>query len=201
MNFSAMKPPVFLTALLSLALAACEAAAPDPGPPPLEGASIGGPFTLQSADGRQVSWDDFAGRWRVVYFGYAFCPDVCPVDVGRTTRAIELYAQDHPERAEALAPIFVTVDPERDTPAVLAEFRDAFSDQWTMLRGTPEETKEVATSFGVSYSRGQESEGGGYLVGHSNYTTLFDADGAPVAMLPTDEGAEAVAAELAKWVR
>lgn len=168
---------------------------------PLYGASIGGPFDLTASDGRRVKWSDFDGRWRIVYFGYAYCPDVCPTDVQRLMQGYRLYAKDHAALADSIQPVFITIDPERDTPQVVGEFTSAFSNKLLGLTGTPDEVKQAADKFRVFYSRGEATDGGGYLMDHSAIAYLFGPDGQPVATLPTDLGPEAVAAELAKWVR
>lgn len=168
---------------------------------PLQGAAIGGEFALSDSEGETVRWSDFDDQWRIIYFGYAYCPDICPTDVQRMTQGLNIFAQEEPELARQIQPIFVTIDPERDTPEVVGEFTRAFSDRMIGLTGTPEQIAEAADEFGVYYSRGEETGDGAYLVDHTNVTYLFDPAGDPIAMLPTDQGAEAVAAELAKWVR
>lgn len=168
---------------------------------PLYGADIGGPFELTDKHGATVRWSDFEGKWRIVYFGYAYCPDVCPTDVQRLMQGYRIYAKQQPELAANIQPIFITIDPERDTPKVVGEFAAAFSDKLLGLTGTPEQVKQAADGFRVFYSRGKTTDGGGYLMDHSAIAYLFDAQGKPVATLPTDLGPEAVAAELAKWVR
>lgn len=185
--------------LATAALAACSAA--PPAEPPLQGATIGGDFTLTGENGQPVSWSDFNGRYRIVYFGFTYCPDICPTDVQRSMRGLALFAREKPELAAKVQPIFISIDPERDDPAVLAEFTDAFSPDLIGLTGTPEQVKQTAEKFAVFYSRGEQQPGGGYLMNHSNITYLFGPQGEPIATLPTDQGAEAVAAELARWVR
>ena len=81
---------------------------------PLAGAQIGGPFTLVDQDGRTVTEKDFAGRYRLVYFGYTFCPDVCPLDVQKLATAMRTFEKQDPDRAAKVVPVFITVDPERD---------------------------------------------------------------------------------------
>jgi protein SCO1/2 len=183
----------------SLALAGCNAAAPPP-EPPLAGATIGGDFALTASDGRTVKWDDFAGKYRIVYFGYAFCPDVCPTDMQRVAQGLKLLKASDPALAAKIVPIFITIDPERDTPTVVGEFAAAFSPDIIGLTGTPEQIEAAAKAFKVFYAKGAAVEGGGYLVDHSNIVYLFGPDGEPLATLPTDQGGEAVAAEIAKWV-
>lgn len=190
---------------LSLALVATACSQGPAQPPldqaPLAGAAIGGDFTLTGENGQPVSWDDFAGKWRVVYFGFAYCPDICPTDLQRTSQGLALYAKGNARLAANIQPIFITIDPERDTPEVVAEFTDAFSKDLIGLTGTPGQIAATAKAFGVYYAKGEVNEQGAYMMDHSNVTYLFDPDGNPVSMLPTDQGAEAVAAELAKWVR
>jgi protein SCO1 len=204
MNRRAMLPTIRFIALPALlALAACSAAPAQPplDQAPLAGATVGGDFALTGADGQTVRWGDFAGKWRIVYFGFTYCPDICPTDMSRMVQGLNLYAKDEPQLAEQVVPIFISIDPERDTPEKVGQFTAAFSDKAVGLTGTPEAIKAAADDFGVYYSKGEASEGGAYLMNHSNIVYLFDPDGKPVAMLPTDQGAEAVAAELAKWVR
>ena len=204
MNRRAMLPAIRLVALpLLLALAACSAA---PAQPPLEqaplaGADVGGDFALTGSDGQTVRWGDFTGKWRIVYFGFTYCPDICPTDMSRMAQGLELYAQDAPDLAAQVVPIFISIDPERDTPDKVGQFVAAFSDRAVGLTGTPEAIKAAADSFGVFYSKGETTGDGAYLMNHSNVVYLFDPQGNPIAMLPTDQGPEAVAAELAKWVR
>ena len=191
----------FLAPLAALALVACDGATTaTPAEPPLAGAAIGGPFELTDSDGKTVRWSDFDSKYRIVYFGYAYCPDVCPTDVQRMSQGLRIFAKDSPDLAAQIQPIFITIDPERDTPEKVREFTTAFSDQLIGLTGTPEQIKAAADTFRVYYSKGEEQPGGGYLVDHTNITYLFGPKGEPLATLPTDLGAEAVAKELAKWV-
>lgn len=186
----------------TIALAACQPAETTATQePPLAGADIGGPFELVNKDGETVRWADFDGRYRMVYFGFTFCPDICPTDVQRMMQGYNTLAENDPEAAAKITPIFISVDPERDTPAIVGEFASAFSDKLIGLTGTPEQVKAAADEFRVFYSRGEDTPGGGYLVDHSAIVYLFGPQGEPIATLPTDQGGDAVAAELAKWVR
>lgn len=204
MNILAMpRFPLMLPACLMLA--ACQNAPGEPGPSTdgvdLRGATIGSPFTLTGEDGKPVSWDDFRGKYRTIYFGYAFCPDVCPTDVQRAMAGLKLFERDHPELAGKIQPLFVSVDPERDTPAVLTEFTDNFHPRLIGMTGDVDALKTIAKSFGGSFNKGKAQPGGGYMVDHTSLTYLFGPDGKPLGTLPTDKGPEAVAKELAGWVR
>ena len=186
-----------LLAFLALPLAACHAEAPR-ARAPLAGAAIGGPFALVDQHGRPATERRFAGRYRIMYFGYTFCPDVCPTDVAAIAGALRLVDKADPRLGAAIVPVFVSVDPARDTPAVLARFAAAFSPRLVALTGSPAAIASVAKEYAVYFSRGAAS-GGGYLVNHSRQAYLMDRDGHPLALLPTEQGAQAVADEIRRW--
>ncbi|MFL6845283.1 MAG: SCO family protein [Allosphingosinicella sp.] len=188
-----------LALLLGLALAACSPGGG--GDPPLKGATIGGPFALTDQNGRAVTDRDFAGRWRIVYFGFTHCPDVCPTDLAVIGQALARFEKSDPGRAAKVVPIFVSVDPERDTPAVLKDYVAAFHPRLVGLTGTPTQVAAAAKVFRIYYSKEPGSAAGGYNVNHSRLTYLFGPDGAPIALLPADQGADAVLRELERWVR
>ncbi|AOL95763.1 SCO family protein [Porphyrobacter sp. LM 6] len=183
----------------ALALSGCDAFAPAP-EPPLAGAAIGGDFALTNSKGETVRWGDFAGKYRIVYFGYAFCPDICPTDMQRVAQGLKVLKAKDADKAAKITPIFITIDPERDTRQVVGEFAAAFSPDIVGLTGTPEQIAATAKTFKVFFAKGEPVEGGGYLMDHSNIVYLFGPDGAPLATLPVDQGPDAVAAELDKWV-
>ena len=186
---------------LGLALTACQqqgSSAEEP--PPLEGAAIGGPFTLVDKDGKTVTWEQFQGRWRIVYFGYTFCPDACPMDVQAMMRGFRRFADSNADRAAKVQPIFISIDPARDTPEVVGQWTAAFGPRLLGLTGTAEQVKQAAGAFAAYYQKGAETSGG-YLMDHSRVAYLMDPQGKPIAMLPVDKGPEAVAAELDKWVK
>lgn len=183
---------------LFLPLAACQQTPSER--PPLEGAAIGGPFTLVDKGGKTVTWDQFRGKWRIVYFGYTFCPDACPMDVQAMMRGFALFDGEHKDLAAKIQPIFISIDPARDTPAVVGVWTGAFGPRLLGLTGSAAQVKQAADAFAAYYRRGADSAGG-YLMDHSRVVYLMDPDGNPIAMLPVDKGPEAVAAELAKWVK
>jgi protein SCO1/2 len=195
-RFPRLRPVLFLS--LALALAACSGA---PEEPPLKGAAIGGPFTLTNQDGRLVTERDFAGRYRIMYFGFTYCPDVCPLDLAVIGQALRRFEKKSPARAARVAPIFVSVDPERDTPAVLKEYVSAFHPRLIGLTGTPRQVAEMIKRYGAYGAKEDPSPGGGYNVNHSRIAELIGPDGKPIALLPYEQGAEAVAAELERWVK
>jgi len=199
MNESASRPSALLALLLALVLAACSSQAS--APPPLEGASMGGPFTLIDQNGRRVSDRDFAGKYRLIYFGYTFCPDVCPVDMQVIGAGLRRFEAEDGARAAKVQPIFISVDPARDTPQVLRQFVSAFHPRLIGLTGSEAEIAEVAREYRIFYQRGEPSAGGGYMVNHTRMAVLYGPDGKPIAIIPVDRGPDGVAAELGRWVR
>jgi protein SCO1 len=189
-----------LACLLSLAACGSDKTSPEASDPPLAGADIGGDFNLVDQNDNPRNWADFNGRYRIVYFGYAFCPDVCPLDVQSMVKGLALFGKQDAALAAQIQPIFITIDPLRDTPSVIGEFTRAFSDDLVGLTGTPEQIKKAANAFAVYYKKGEDSPGGGYLMDHSRAAFLMGRDGQPIALLPVDQGPKAVAAELGKWV-
>ena len=191
-------------------LAGCNGAAEaPPATTPLEGARIGGPFTLTDQDGKTVRDSDFAGQYRLVYFGYSFCPDICPVDLQKLMRGLAQFEKADPGRGAKIAPLFITIDPARDTPAALKPFVARYHPRLLGLTGTPEQIAAVAKAYVVTYHKVDGSAPDRYLMAHSQLAFLMDPAGKPLALLPlddpsteADEGAPAaVAADLAKWVK
>lgn len=203
MNQRAMFQPVRLVSSLFLAvsLAACSSNPDTPAQrPPLEGAQIGGAFTLIDKNGREVQWSDFDGQYRIVYFGYTFCPDACPLDLQAMMSGFSRFEQSHLAQAARVQPIFISIDPARDTPEAVGQFAAAFHPRLLGLTGSPEQVEQAAKAFAVYYAKGEETAGG-YLMDHSRSAYLMGPDGKPIALLPVDEKPEAVAMELEKWVK
>ena len=140
---------------------------------------VGGPFSLPDANGHVRSLDEFRGRLVLLYFGYAQCPDVCPTDLAAIGGALRLIG----ERAKDVQPLFVTLDPARDTPPVLREYASAFHPALIALRGSEAETLRVARSYKVYYEKVADSKGG-YSVDHTAFTFLLDRSGKYIAFLP-----------------
>ncbi|MGE3395421.1 MAG: SCO family protein [Sphingomonas sp.] len=192
--------PLFVAIIAALALGACQQT--DPGPVPLQGATLGGPINLVGGDGGRVPDSRFAGHYRIVYFGFTFCPDVCPVDLALIGAGLRRFEASDPARAARVTPIFISVDPARDTPPVVRVYSARFHPRIVGLTGTEEEVAQVARRYGVYYQRQQPAEpGGAYLVDHSRQIVLYGPQGEPIAILPHDQGPDAFAAELARWVR
>lgn len=196
--------PLALGLAALMTLAGCN---PAPGDAPLSeaplaGARIGGPFSLTDQDGKTVTDKDFAGQYRIIYFGYTFCPDVCPVDVQKIMQGFKLFEKEQPALAAKVQPIFISVDPDRDTPEVLKQFIGNFHPRLIGLTGAPDAIAAVAKDYAVYFRKaGAETDPKAYLVDHSRQTYLMGPDGGPVALVPLDGTPQEIAAVLSQWVR
>ena len=179
-----------------LLLTACQ-----PPRAPLADARIGGPFTLIDQNGRVRTDSDFAGKYRIMYFGYTHCPDVCPVDVGHLAAGYRAFAMGDPTRGSRVVPVFVSVDPTRDTPAVLKEFTGNFDPALVGLTGTTAQVAAIAREYGVAYQIVPGATAGTYLVDHTRAAFLMGPAGEPLALLSHEAKPDVIAGELAKWVR
>jgi protein SCO1 len=169
--------------------------------PPLAGARMGGPFTLINQDGKSVSEKDFAGKYRLMYFGYTFCPDVCPVDVQKLLQGYSLFEKADAKAAARLQPIFISIDPQRDTVPVVKQFVTAFHPKLVGLTGNEAQIAEVAKRYAAVYQRGEGGTKDAYLMDHSRTAVLYAPDGSPVALIPQDGTPQAIADEFQRWVK
>lgn len=156
-------------------------------------ASIGGPFTLVDQTGRTVTDADVIDGPTLVYFGYTYCPDVCPVDTARNAEAVELLK----DRGLDVTPVFITVDPARDTPEVLADYVSYLSDGMIGLTGTPDQIAVAAKAYKAFYRKGSEDLD--YLMDHSTFTYLMDPTGF-IDVFRRDETAQQMADRVACYV-
>lgn len=147
---------------------------------------VGGPFALADAHGRRVELADYRGKLVLLYFGYATCPDVCPTDLAIIAEALRGLG----EAGEQVQPLFVTLDPERDTPTVLREYAAAFHPRLVALTGTDDEIRRVATEFKVFYEKVPLPGTQTYLIDHTAYTFLLDREGRFVSLFPPGTPAE-----------
>ena len=156
------------------------------------GAEIGGPFTLTDHTGARVSSAELIDGPTLIYFGYTFCPDICPVDVAVMASATEMLA----EKGIEVTPVFVTVDPARDTPEQMAYYVDAMHPEMVGLTGSAEEIRAAADAFKVYYEKVElEDSAAGYLMNHTTFTYLVTPEGTQAVFrnkFPPEEIAGAV---------
>ncbi len=164
-------------------------------PLPKAAMAAGGDFTLESASG-PVSLKDYRGKLLLVYFGYTFCPDICPTSLASTAEGLK---QLKPEEAARVAMVFISVDPERDTPPRLKEYAEFFHPSLVGVTGTPENLAEIAKRYGVFYARQKvETAGGGYVVDHSADTYVVGPNGQLVGKIAHATPPDRVVAEIRK---
>lgn len=165
-------------------------------PQSLASAPVGGDFTLQSANG-PVALRDLRGKVVLLYFGYTFCPDICPTSLAFTAQGLNLLSPDELAHTQVL---FISVDPERDTLDKLKEYGAFFHPNIIGLTGTKQEIASVAKNYGASYGKQDTGSAGGYVVDHSAATYVVDGAGKLVASLqhgtPPAEVAQAIRAAM-----
>jgi protein SCO1/2 len=158
--------------------------------------AFGGPFSLEGPQGA-VTEATFRGRYLLVYFGYTFCPDVCPTTLNTIVQALDRLGR----RANDLQVLFITVDPARDTPAVMRDYTQALSPRIIGLTGTTEQIAQAAAAYHVYYRRQSAAAGDeGYSVDHSSIVYLQGPDGAPLALIPADAPPDRMAADVEKYL-
>lgn len=155
---------------------------------------IGGPFTLTDHTGRQVTEQDFRGKAMLMFFGYTYCPDVCPTSLTEISAAMDKLGP----LAAKVVPILVSIDPERDTPEVLKDYVGHFHPGIVGLTGTPEQIKQAAKAYRVYFAKVPDKGGDkdAYLMDHSSVIYLMGPDGKFLAHFSTQTDAETMAAKI-----
>lgn len=159
-------------------------------------ALIGGPFSLLNQDGKRVTEKDFHGKFMLVYFGYTYCPDVCPAELQVMSAALDSLG----EKADRVTPVFVTVDPERDTVEQMKAYVSNFHPSLVGLTGTKEEIRAAAKAYRVYYARAKSESTTDYLMDHASIVYLMGPDGAYLAHFPYGTNAEKMATGIAKFL-
>jgi protein SCO1 len=158
-------------------------------------AAVGGPFVLTDQNGRPFGDQDLRGRWALLYFGYTYCPDVCPTTLALMEAALGKLGPG----AAHIVPVFVTIDPARDTPAVMKAYVGQFGRNFVGLTGSASDIAKVAHSYRVYYEK-HPLKGGGYAMDHSSVIYLLDPGGRFVKAYDDQAGANALAADLKKEI-
>jgi protein SCO1/2 len=141
---------------------------------------VGGPFALLDPAGRRVTLAEFRGKLVLLYFGFASCPDVCPTDLALIAQALEQLGA----AADEVQPVFITLDPQRDSPAVLRDYASAFHPRFIALTGSESEIRRVATDYKVFFEKVDLPGTNTYSIDHTAYTFLLDRNGEFVILFP-----------------
>ena len=162
------------------------------------GGTIGGPFTLSIPDGTTVTDQTYRGKWLLVYFGYTFCPNSCPTTLLEVATALKKLGP----HALQVQPLFITVDPERDTPKVMQQYTASFDPRIVGLTGTQQQIAAVAQEYGVYYLRHPSGPGADdYVMDHSTYLYVMDPQGKFVRAFDTNESGDRIADVLRELMR
>ena len=158
---------------------------------------VGGPFELVDDTGAAVTDRSFGDRHKLIFFGYTFCPDVCPTELARMASALDQLDETEVAR---LQPLFVTIDPERDSPELMADYVALFHPDIVGLTGSAEQIAEIARAYRVFYAKAETDDPDYYLMDHSSFTYFMAPDGSNIAVFPyntaPDEMADAIRAAL-----
>ena len=160
-------------------------------------ALVGGPFTLVDTSGKTVTDKDFRGRYMLVFFGFTDCPDICPAELQVMDAAMEALG-DH---AKKVAPIFISVDPERDTPEVVADYVKNFGDEIIGLTGSPEQVAAAAKAYRASYAKFQDNESASnYSIDHSTLVYFMGQDGEYITHFPFGTSADKMSEGIRRYL-
>jgi cytochrome oxidase Cu insertion factor (SCO1/SenC/PrrC family) len=153
---------------------------------------VGAPFTLIDQNGKTRTDADFRGSYMLIYFGFTYCPDICPTALLTMIQALDKLAMTAPVNADRVVPIFITIDPMRDTSDVLKDYAASFSRRLVALTGKPEDLRDVAYGYGVFFAKGP---GGGenYMMDHTGFTYLMGPDGRYITHFEKDVTVEELA--------
>jgi protein SCO1/2 len=158
-------------------------------------ALVGGPFSLLGTDGKTVTDADFRGRYMLIFFGFTHCPDICPAELQVIAQALDKLG----DKGKKVVPVFVTLDPERDTPQVMGEYVKSFGPNFVGLTGTPEAIAAAAKAYRVAYAKVENKESAGdYSVDHSALAYLMDPEGKYVTHFTYGTSADEMAEKLNK---
>ena len=164
------------------------------GPSSVQAAAIGGPFQLVDHTGQTVTEESFDDRYLLVYFGYAYCPDICPTELLIMGQAVDELG----DLSNEVQPLFVTVDPARDTVAALAEYVPALHPRLVGLTGSEEQIHDAAKAYRVYFRLNEPDENGAYLVDHTSYIYFMDPDGDYLTHFVFGQGPEKMAEVMRK---
>jgi protein SCO1/2 len=153
-------------------------------------ALVGGPFTMVDHTGKTVTQDDYKGRMMLMYFGFTYCPDVCPTRLLTLTKVLKLLEND----LDKVQPIFVTIDPERDTVDTMAQYVDHFHPNFVGLTGTTEQVADMAGAYKVAFYKVRDEKLSSYLMDHTDIIYLMSGENEYLAHFSANSTAEEIAA-------
>ncbi len=180
------------------AMTGADMPAPSPGGVQLaQGVALGGPFTLVDQTGKTVTERDFAGKPLLVYFGFTYCPDVCPTELGTIAAALDAMGP----AGERVTPVFISIDPERDTPEAMADYVSRFHPRMVGLTGSAEQVAQAARAYRVYYAKVRPRDSSDYLMDHSSFIYFVGPDGRVRSLFRPESTPEAIASAVTAQLR
>ncbi|MCB9982035.1 MAG: SCO family protein [Rhodospirillales bacterium] len=165
---------------------------------PVAGLSIGGPFSLIDHTGAQVSEKTYEGKYKLIYFGFTYCPAICPTELQKMSRVLSALEKNHPEALENVQPLFISVDPERDTLDVMREYIGLFHPQLVGLTGTTAQIDLIKKRYRVFASKVEDETNQDYTVDHSSFTYLMGPNDELIGMYRMKDTADQIYQDLIK---
>jgi len=160
------------------------------------GTNIGGPFTLVDHHGTPVTEQDYAGSYKLVFFGFTYCPDICPAELQKMASVLDTLGED----SLKIEPLFITVDPGRDTPDVMKQYVENFHPRITGLTGTKEQIKAAQDAYKVYAAQVKGDEVNGYMMNHSSFTFFLGPNGELIELFSSSDSASDIAATIAQAI-
>ncbi len=160
------------------------------------GGDVGGPYTLVDQDGKTVTDKDFTATYKLIYFGFTYCPAICPTELSKMAKAMDLLGT----AARAVQPMFISLDPERDAPENLKKYVPMFDDRLIGLTGSPAQVKAIADEYKIYYAKVQDEAANDYTIDHSSYIYFMSPDDQLLHIFKTEDTAEQMAALIQAWL-
>lgn len=165
---------------------------------PIAGLNIGGPFTLTDQDGNTVTEKTYEGEYKLIYFGFTYCPAICPTELQKVSRVMSALEKNYPEAAQTIQPLFITIDPERDTVPVMREYVRLFHPRFTGLTGTVPQIDMVKKHYRIYASKVETEEQNDYTMDHSSFIYLMGPENALLGMYRTSDTPDAIYQDIVK---
>lgn len=160
----------------------------------IAGLQVGGAYALLDEDGKRVSEENYKGQYKLVFFGFTFCPDVCPTELQKITKVLEKLGP----KAEKITPLFVTIDPVRDTPEVMREYTNQFDSRIIGLTGTEEQVDHMQKNYRVYAAKVEDESLSDYTMNHSSFTYLMGPDDEFLGLYRDEDTAEDIAKDVGR---
>ena len=168
---------------------------------PIAGLNIGGPFTLTDQTGQEVTEKTYSEQYKLIYFGFTYCPAVCPTELQKVSRVVSALEKNHRDEANMLQPIFITVDPERDTVDVMKEYVSLFHPRMVGLTGTQPQIDFVKERYRIFSAKVEDESQQDYTVDHSSYIYLMGPDNTLLGMYRTQDTPDEIYQDVIKHMK